>query len=422
MKRRLATALVVLAVLAAACGDDDDASTVGEGPEETEKVGAQTLPIRVDAQTTPFATSWVSFFPSKVTARPGDTLEFTAEFTGENHTVTAGTLIDEVLEAEKKAGPPKDGPPPPEVEALLKKLPPTFKEEEPKPGEEFLAQAGNQPCFSATDDPPTEEPCPKAQQELPEEFTGKARFINSGFLADEDTFKIKLADDLKTGTYTFLCLIHGRDMREEVTVVAKSADIPTAEEVKAAGEKELGDFMAKLKPAADEVLTSLDPKKAKAGAFFEGEEGAEPVPNLGINVFPTELSIKKGESVTWEVNGFHNVAFNAPEDARPWILKADDGTVSSNQKAFAPANSPKIPAPPAPPEGEGEGGGGGGEEGPPPQVKVDGGKWDGKGFMSSGVLLSFGPQLVYTRTFTEAGTYKYICLIHPDMEGTVKVA
>lgn len=416
MRKRLATVLVVLAVLAAACGDDDETPTV-EGADDTEKAGAQTLPIRVDAKTTPFATSWIHFFPSKVTARPGDTLEFTAEFNGANHTVMAGTLVDEILEAEKKAGPREDGPPPAELQELFGKIPKTFIEGDPKEGEEFLLQPGNQPCYSATEDPSTDEPC--AVQELPEEFTGKARFINTGFMEDEDTFKIKLADDLKTGTYKFVCAIHGSDMAEEVTVVAKSADIPTAEEVKAAGEKELGDFMAKLKPAADEVLTSTDPKKAQAGAFLEGEEGEEPIPNDGINVFPTELSIKKGESVTWEVNGFHSISFNAPEDARPWIIKNDDGSVSSNRKTFAPANSPKIPAPP-PPAGEGGGEGGGGEEGPPPQVKVDGGKWDGKGFVSSGIPLSEA-QLVYTRTFTEAGTYKYICLVHPDMEGTVKV-
>lgn len=415
MRKRLATALVVLAVLAAACGDDDDAPTVGEGGKDTGKVGAQTLPIRVDAKSTPFAASWIHFFPSKVTARPGDSLEFTAEFTGESHTVMAGTLVDDVLEAEKKVDPEAEGPPPPEVEALIKKLPPTFIDGDPKEGEEFLQQPGNQPCFSATEDPSTDEPC--AVQELPQEFTGKARFINTGYMEDEDTFKIMLADDLKAGTYTFTCAVHGPEMTEEVTVVAKSADIPTADEVKAAGEKELGDFMAKLKPAADKVLTSINPKEASAGAFFEGEEE---IPNAGINVFPTELAIKKGESVTWTVNGFHSISFNAPEDARPWILKADDGTVSSNQKTFAPANSPKIPAPPAPPEGEGGGEGGGEEEGPPPQVKVDGGKWDGKGFTSSGIPLSEA-QLVYTRTFTEAGTFKYICLVHPDMEGTVKV-
>lgn len=416
MRKRLVTALVVLAVLAAACGGDDDGGVIPSDTTTEKSSGPQTFAVRVDAKTEPFANSWIAFFPSKLSARPGDTIEFTSEFTGEPHTVMGGTLVDEVLEAEKKVDPKaKEGPPPPELEALFKKLPQTFSEEA-KPGEEFLVQAGLQPCFTATEDPPTTEACSKEQQQQPDSFTGKERLVSSGFLADEDTFKVTLADNIAPGTYTFVCAIHGGEMSAEITVVAKGTDVPSPDEVKAAGDKELGDLVAKVKPAADKVIASTDPKDASAGAFFEGDG----VPSAGINVFPAELAIKKGETVTWAVNGFHSISFNAPEDARPWITKNDDGSVSSNKKTFAPANSPKIPEPPKPPEGEGGGGGGPGEEGPPPQVKVDGGKFDGKSFTNSGVVLSEA-QLVYTRTFTEAGTFKYICLIHPDMEGTVKV-
>ena len=42
--------------------------------------------------------------------------------------------------------------------------------------------------------------------------------------------------------------------------------------------------------------------------------------------------------------------------------------------------------------------------------------------MSSGAIVSFPPQLFqYRVTFTQAGTYPFQCLIHPDMEGTVTV-
>ncbi|HUR18035.1 MAG TPA: hypothetical protein VMZ51_03740 [Acidimicrobiales bacterium] len=414
MRRRLATAMIVVAVLAAACGDDDDNGGVIPSDTTTEKSsGPQTFPVRVDAKSEPNV-SWISYFPTKLTARPGDSIEFTGEFTGAVHTVMGGTLVSEVAKAAEKAekaDPKQEGPPPPELDALFKKLPGTFNEES-KGADDLFVQAGLQPCFSATEDPPTTEACSKEQQELPDTFTGKERFVNSGFLANEDTFKVKLADDLKPGTYVFACAVHGTEMSEEVTVVAKGADVPSADDVKAAGEKELGDLVAKAKPAADKVAIMTDPKKAEAGAFPEEEDQ---VPTEGINVFPAALTVKKGDSVTWTVNGFHTIAFNAPEDARPFILRADDGTISANVKSFAPANSPKIPDPPKAAEGEGEG-----HEGPPPQVKVDGGKYDGKGFMSSGLPLSEA-QLVYTRTFTEAGTFKYICLIHPDMEGTVKV-
>ena len=416
MRKRLATGLVLLAVLASACGKDDnkDSGTLPSDTTAEKASGPQTLPISVDHKTEPFASSWISFFPSKVSARPGDTLEFTEAFTGAPHGVMAGTLVTELAAAAKKAGPPKDGPPPPELEAIFKKLPQTFVDGEPKPGEDFLVPAGTQPCYTATEDPPLTEACSKEQQKLPGTFTGKERFISSGFMADEDTFKVALADDLTPGTYTFMCVVHQGGMTEEVTVVAKDADVPNADAVKAAGEKELSDLVAKLKPEADKVIAMTNAKEAVAGA--NPPEGTE-IPTEGANVFPKELAIKKGEAVTWTINGFHTIAFNAPEDARPWFLKADDGTVSSNKKTFAPANSPKIPPGPKPAGGDG----GGDRKGPPPQVKVDGGKYDGKAFLNSGIPLDES-QLVYTLAFTEAGTFTYKCLVHPDMEGTVKVS
>ncbi len=59
---------------------------------------------------------------------------------------------------------------------------------------------------------------------------------------------------------------------------------------------------------------------------------------------------------------------------------------------------------------------------PPPPAIADAGTWDGTGFHSSGLVLSFPPALSgYKLTFTKAGTYSYRCLIHDNMEGTVKV-
>ena len=408
MRRRMAAVLAGLALLAGACGDDDDTGTV-EATTTTEVAGPQTFPVRVDAKTESFANSWIHFFPSKLKARPGDTVEFTGEFTGEPHTVMTGTVVKEGLEAfatfEEESKGDEEAEPPPEVQALFDKIPPAFNED--PEATNFIVQAGAQPCFSATEDPPTKEACPDDKQQQADEFTGKERFVNSGFLADEDVFKVKLADDIVPGTYTFICSFHGPEMSEEVTVVAEGTDVPSPEEVRAAGQKELDGFIAKAKPAADKVVTSTS-KDASAGAFLE-EEG---FPSAGINVFPTEVPIKAGEAVTWTVNGFHTMSFNAPEDARPWIRKQADGQVTQNEKSIVPTNSPKI-TPPQVKEGEGE-------DGPPPQVKVNGGKYDGKAFLNTGFPPNVG-QLVYSLTFTNPGTYTYICLVHPDMEGTVKV-
>jgi plastocyanin len=52
-----------------------------------------------------------------------------------------------------------------------------------------------------------------------------------------------------------------------------------------------------------------------------------------------------------------------------------------------------------------------------PIQNVDAGRWDGSGFLSSGVQ----PGGTYTVTFTRPGTYPYACLIHPRMVGEVVV-
>ena len=115
--------------------------------------------------------------------------------------------------------------------------------------------------------------------------------------------------------------------------------------------------------------------------------------------------------MTWTVLGPHTISFDAPEDANQARVVAPDGSVHINAKAFVPANSPGQPPPPE------------GEAPPPgPPILIDGGMWDGEGFISSGIILSFPPQLFqYRLTFATAGTYKFQCLIHPDMEGTVRV-
>ena len=44
-------------------------------------------------------------------------------------------------------------------------------------------------------------------------------------------------------------------------------------------------------------------------------------------------------------------------------------------------------------------------------------EWDGKGTTSSGIIRSFPPHLAsFSLTFSEAGRYQYVCLIHDEMK------
>jgi len=406
MRTRLAVAMAVVSLLGGACNSDDDAATT----ETTggARAGAQTITIGVDARTEGFASSWIHFFPHEVKAHPGDTLAFTSAFTGEPHSVATGTLIDEGLAAYRRLDPRSDDPPPPEVQVALDRIPFVLNESPDAGPDDFFVQAASQPCYLVADEPPTGQACPKADQEPPADITGTERFLSSGFLADGQTASFRLADDMAPGAYTFMCLVHGPEMTEVVSVVDEATRIPGPDEVKAEGRMHLDAFVEKVKADVEKVQ-AMTSATATAGSFTSDAT----VPSAGINVFPRDIAVRAGEKVTWTVDGFHTIAFNAPRDARPWIRFDDSGALVVNRKSFTPASSPEIPAPPAPAEG-------GGEDSPPPQLAVDAGTWDGQGFRSSGAAFSDG-RLVYSLAFSKPGTYRYLCLIHPDMEGTVKV-
>jgi plastocyanin len=75
-----------------------------------------------------------------------------------------------------------------------------------------------------------------------------------------------------------------------------------------------------------------------------------------------------------------------------------------NERLEAPAGgSPKLPEP---------------KEGEP--MRVDGGTYNGTGFFSSG-LISGDPYAEYSLRFSKPGRYRFACLLHPPMVGTLVV-
>lgn len=417
--RRLCAVLAAIALLGAACGGDDDEATTTATTGGEQEAAAESVTVEVDGKADDFAMGTLAYFPDAVTLHAGDTVRFHSNDTGEPHTVTLGTIVDKGLKAfnelpdEVKNA---DGPPDPskltdEQKALvaeaeeLEKLPHLLPE---GPGD--ANQLAANPCFAADLPADTDQACPKAAD--PPAFDGTHAVYNSGYLPGDEVFEVKLADDLAPGTYNYFCLLHRQGMTGTITVLPEGQKAQTAEEVEQAGEKKLEEFVAELRPQA-ELLERTSPDKPVAGAPPADGEGAG-LPALVVEFGPKEVSVPTGKAVTWAVFGPHTVSFNVPQDAVGAFTKAPDGTWHANQKAFAPAGGPGAPPPP---EGEG---------GPPdPDAKpilIDGGSFDGSAFKSSGFVPSFGPPgYQYKVTFTKPGTYKVQCLIHPDMDGTVKV-
>ena len=452
--RKLVTtsaAIFALALIAASCGKDKspDTTVAAEtsiaaettvapaettvAPETTAAAGAETTAVAgasgttgpqsysvgVDAKNDTFPIAAVAYYPADLTVHPGDTVDFTSVFSGEPHTVTFGTLVDQGL--------PKAKPNDPEEPAELKKIPPLLPD---GPGDAIQASA--QPCFLATGDPPPVDACTADQHTQPE-FDGTQTYYNSGFLADGDKFSVKFADAIAPGTYSFFCTLHRAGMTGKVTVVAADAKADTPDEVTTRGQDQLKQLITTLQPIDDALNKGLFPPfvaEAKPGSLLAGA-GAENV-SATISAFgPDPADIKVGETVTWTVVGPHTITFGGDESLRTFITKAPDGAVHVNPASFAPAGGAGQPAPPpepsttvgaapateaaAPPTTTG---------GPPPApIDIDGGSYDGTGLKNSGIVLSFPPQLFnYKVTFTKAGSYPYVCLIHPDMKGTINVA
>jgi plastocyanin len=398
MRRALVVGLAGLTLIAGACSSSKKTSTTATTAGGTS--GAQVRDVKVDNKTDKFNGAFLAYFPNQVTVHPGDTVQFQSVYTGEPHTVTMGTLVEKGLAAAQGADP--NGPPPPDFASLPTLLP-------QGPGDAH--QNAAQPCFLATGAPPTDDqatPCAKTPQPA---FNGTQTYYNSGFLPDGKTFSVKLADDIAPGSYRYYCNLHGPSMSGSIVVEGQGSPIPSKADVDKAGQAQLDELVTKLLPAYQDAKAG----KAQISGNLAGY-GSDAVESGLINEFiPPTIDTKVGQKVSWTFVGPHTITFNAPPDAAQPFLVGGDGAMHLNPKAFTPAGGPGAPEEPpstGPPP-----------TGPPTTTIVDGGSFDGTGFRSTGLFLSFPPQLTgYSLTFTKPGTFPYVCLIHPGMGGVVRVS
>jgi len=416
---RIVFPFVLLTVLLVGCARDQS------GPQERT--------IRVDFSHDEFASFFLEYYPRTVTLRPGDTAVFRQTWTGEPHSVTMGTLVDTLVElvdpfiVRMKEGEPLPDEPPPGVMEAEEPLPYMFGD-----SLEEVNQLAAQPCYIESGDMPGDLSQPCEQQEQPD-FKGTETYYNSGFIPYEgpggNEFRVRLSDDIEPGTYYYYCNYHGPLMSGAIEVVGKGEAIPSQEEVNRRAREEIeqsaGPLRRELEKAQAGELEVTEDEAAllrRSGhirpgtTIFRGNLSGlyaeEATFMAGINEFiPKEIQARVGEPVTWINLGMHTISFNVPRYF-PVISVEDDGTVVYNPQV--PPAAGGAPQPPEPFSNEEEG------EGPPQPVRIDAGTFDGEGFWSSG-LIGADPWVHYTIRFSRPGTYKYACLIHPPMTGTVVV-
>ena len=448
--------------------------------------GGEERTVLVDFSHDEFASAMFDNFPGEVRVPQGAKIVFKQTWTGEPHTVTGGTLVDEMMRkggpllafftayegllaagvdvpdpevegedipwadvlrtveraeeepasaeffdaydalVEQDVGfPPRDDPGDATVADIDKALGPLEEEvfesnslpwaiDETDDGEAFITQNAGQPCYIDSGKPPkdTDEPCADDDQRQPA-FDGKAAYYNSGMIPYEgqrgNTFEVELADDIEPGDYWFYCAVHGPGQSTKVNVVDAGTDVPSAEEVSREARQEISDFS---RPMLEAFRDARDGEIEVDGETLEGPFSGLPVPVHGtINEFvPRTIETEVGEPVTWKIMGAdHTITFDVPEYF-PIMRFARNGEVTFNPRLQEPAGgSPPIPT--------------NDHDGPPgtgPPREVDGGTYDGSGFFSSG-LFGGEPFATYTLRFSKPGTYKYACLLHPPMVGTVEV-
>ena len=409
--------IALVALLASSCGGSSSASS-----KRT---------VHVDYNNDDFAGIFIEYFPQSVTVHPGDTIHFTQAWNGEPHSVTMGTLVDRGLglvtplldKFRNDPNPPADAEQ--QFNDAFKGLP--FMTDD----DNNVNQAAAQPCYLDRGDLPTDPktPCPKRQQP---EFNGRQSYYSSGFISyagnNGNTFDVKLAKDIKPGTYGYYCSFHGPEMQGKIVVKPSAAAIPSAAAVTKAAKREADTASAPLRKALRGATTGkFDTVKAAQaagfpmppadvlakvhGAYFAGF-GSQEAQAAQTNEFvPRTIRAKVGEKVTWLLIGFHTVSFDVPRYF-PILVTEKNGTVRWSKDAADPVGGPGFPLNrPA--------------DAPNPYL-VDGGTWSGHGFRSSGLTPQSqhndGEITGFSLTFAKPGTYQYACLIHPKMVGTVVVS
>jgi plastocyanin len=405
--RKLAVITAALVLIATGCGTGSDGVTV-----------------LVDFSHDEFASFVAKNFPRTVEVHPGTEITFRQTWTGEPHTVTGGTLVNNLMDAvepyieKEERGEPIPDEPPKDIVKLEEKVVWAFNEES---GQFGVNQTGAQPCYLSKGTPPDEgKPCKQVDQPV---FDGKHTMYNSGVIPyagpQGNEYRIPLAEDISPGAYWFYCAFHGEFQSTKVVVKPTSERVASPAQIAAQAQKEVkrttDPMEASWSDATDDrELTITDPATEET-YDIEGNFAGLYASKLNLwhsinEFYPKRMTVKAREKITWNLLGFHTISFGVP-DYFPILTFEEDGTVLRNDKLDPNAGGAKEFDLPEDERYD--------EERTEP-VKFDGGAYDGTGFWSSGTI-DATPYIEYTMRISKPGRYRYACLIHPPMVGTVEV-
>jgi plastocyanin len=384
LMRRQVLLAVLIALVASACTSGRPPGgngSHGSGPPSPTPVGQRTFAVSVDGSTRSFPLASDAFYPNDLSVHPGDTIVFTEVWSGELHTVTFGTLVDQAIDTPTFAN----------MAAVPELLP---------PGRSDTVQSAAQPCFLDSGTPPAVSACPQVAQPA---FNGTQAFYNSGWLSQGMKFSVHIAATTPPGNYHFEDLAHPA-VSGQINVAPVSQTLASPRQVAATAAAELAQVVHALQPAAQDaasltttVVTGLN---EVAGVTEAG------VTDSFVAAFgPPQITATVGQTIAWTLYGQHALALNPPPGATGLLTRSSDGSVHVNPLVLNHTG--------------GQFGPGGPQSAP---LRVNGGTYSGTSFHNSGLLTSTLPGLItYTLQFGAPGTYTLRCLIHPSMTETINV-
>jgi plastocyanin len=222
-------------------------------------------------------------------------------------------------------------------------------------------------------------------------YTG-AKAIQSGLPPEKP--KPMTVKFTKAGTYSVLCDLHP-GMKASVTVAKKGAKVPTAKQDAAA--------LKKQSDAAIKAAKGLDSKAQPANTVALGVAGKGGVEHMGM--VPASLTVAPGTTVKFVMTKGSYEAHTA--SFGPGDINDGNSYLGAIAKSFeSPSIDPRGLYP---------------SDVTPVSLSPT---THGNGFWSSGVLDADSKSPLPGEAsvkFDTAGTYKFYCLIHPFMQGSVTV-
>jgi plastocyanin len=227
-------------------------------------------------------------------------------------------------------------------------------------------------------------------------YDGKS-FLNSGLPEPPPSapkpFVVKF---LKTGTFTFHCLVHP-GMQGVVKVLPKGKSVPRPLQDRLAGNAE--------EALAVRQARVLQKVKQHGATVLAGNDGSGPV--AWLRFFPENLKIKAGTTVNFKIASkreIHTITIG-PESYTAEIEKTFTTPLANPMGPPTLLVNPLAAYPSDP--------------GPlPPYTGAN----HGNGFESAGVLAAGGPLPSHASiTFTKPGVYHFECVIHPNMDAKITV-